>query len=304
MTDSANKPKITRADLPAASRVAGRAAADAQRKYFWLVGADLALIIVGTIATSWAIQVVAARVALAIVGAVALGLGSLLTLAIRATALDKIWFGARAIAESIKTLAWRYMMRAEPFGPNLDGKQADESFCKAAEQILEGRRSLGAYLTSANGNADQITAVMRALRDANLTARASCYLEDRIQDQQNWYARQGLAHRSRSTNWLVVIAACQALAVVAAILLVRWPTFDLNLAPILSALATAFLAWLQARRHQDLANAYGLASNELGLILARGSHIVTDDDLSSFVADAENAISREHTMWLARRDTI
>src|SRR5690606_15189811 len=28
---------------------------------------------------------------------------------------DRIWYNARAVAESVKTLTWRYMMRAEPF---------------------------------------------------------------------------------------------------------------------------------------------------------------------------------------------
>jgi hypothetical protein len=35
-----------------------------------------------------------------------------------------------------------------------------------------------------------------------------------------------------------------------------------------------------------------------------GKLVHQEAELSSFVADAETAISREHTLWLARRDHL
>jgi hypothetical protein len=69
-----------------------------------------------------------------------------------------------------------------------------------------------------------------------------------------------------------------------------------------STLAAAAMAWLQVKRYQELAQSYLLAAHELGLIEAQSLHVHTEVELSAFVANAENAISREHTMWVARRD--
>lgn len=49
-------------------------------------------------------------------------------------------------------------------------------------------------------------------------------------------------------------------------------------------------------------NSYGLASQELGMIAEQVEYISDPEELSAFILDAENAISREHTLWIARRD--
>jgi hypothetical protein len=103
---------------------------------------------------------------------------------------------------------------------------------------------------------------------------------------------------------LLAVIACQAIAIGAAVLLVRWPDFNFNIASVFSAAAAAFIAWQELKRHQELAFAYGQAAHEIGLVLARERYIDTEVEFSAFVSDAENAISREHTMWTARRDNI
>lgn len=306
MTDS-NISQITpleKADLPAAYRSASHAAIDSRRKYLALVWANLAFILFGSVVTSWAIQAESSRETLAIAGAIALGVGSLLTMAIKVSDFDKDWFGARSIAESIKTLSWRYLTGAGPYNIGLTLQQADELFCAEVAHILQERRHLGLSLAGSEAAADQITDAMRAVRALSLEERKSIYLRDRIRQQQSWYAMRGQSNKKNATRWLVAIAICQALAVVAAIMLVRWTEFNLNIASILSSLAAVFIAWLQVRRHQELANAYGLASHELGLILARARYVRSEPELSEFVGDSENAISREHTVWLARRDNL
>jgi hypothetical protein len=51
-----------------------------------------------------------------------------------------------------------------------------------------------------------------------------------------------------------------------------------------------------------VAQSYAIATMDLGLIQEQGARIEGDAQLAAFVADAENAISREHTLWVARRD--
>jgi len=295
---------LNKTEMPAAFRSADLSAGDSRRKYLILVWANLVFILFGSVVTSWAIESQDYRAILALAGAIALGVGSLLTMTIRVSELDKVWFDARAIAESIKTLTWRYLTGAEPYNTSLSSRQVDELFCTEVARILEERRHMGPSLAGSEAAADQITARMRMIREQSMEERKGIYLRDRIRQQQAWYAQRGQVNKKSATVWLVIIAICQALAVVAAILLVRWPEFNLNLASILSSLAAVFIAWLQVRRHQELAHAYGLASHELGLVLARERYVHTEAELSDFVGDAENAISREHTMWLARRDNL
>jgi hypothetical protein len=150
--------------------------------------------------------------------------------------------------------------------------------------------------------ADQITDEMRQLRGATLEDRRKVYVRDRIQDQRIWYAGKSKDNSTSSSRWLGATALVQLTAAVGAIALVRFPNLSINAASVLSALAAALLAWLQVKRHQELAHSYGLAAHELGTIEVRAARVSDEEQFAAFVADAENAISREHTMWIARRD--
>jgi SMODS and SLOG-associating 2TM effector domain 1 len=70
---------------------------------------------------------------------------------------------------------------------------------------------------------------------------------------------------------------------------------------VLASIAGVLVGWREVKQFGQLAHAYSLAANELGLIEAQATHVATDDEFAAFVADAEQAISREHTMWAARR---
>src|SRR5262249_24963451 len=109
-------------------------------------------------------------------------------------------------------------------------------------------------------------------------------------------------NQSQESKWFLAIIVAQLLAAVFAFISTIFPQAPIRLAALFSLLATTFIAWLQVKRHQELAQSYNLATQELGIIAINAAHIHTDEELSKFVADAENAISREHTMWVARRD--
>ena len=64
----------------------------------------------------------------------------------------------------------------------------------------------------------------------------------------------------------------------------------------------SYLGWIQAKRFSELSASYALAAFEISLIKLQSGSIKTDEDLSRFVGDTENAFSREHTQWVARKD--
>jgi hypothetical protein len=58
---------------------------------------------------------------------------------------------------------------------------------------------------------------------------------------------------------------------------------------------------LQLKQHQELKQAYTTAVIELNFIEEKGIRVSSETELSKFVMDSENAISREHTLWLAQK---
>jgi hypothetical protein len=74
---------------------------------------------------------------------------------------------------------------------------------------------------------------------------------------------------------------------------------DLDLLGVAAACASAAIAWNHAQPEPQLVSAYTLTAREVAIIRDR---IPTTDDTTwpGFVSDAEDAVSREHTIWLAR----
>ena len=76
---------------------------------------------------------------------------------------------------------------------------------------------------------------------------------------------------------------------------------DFDALGILAAAAASVLAWLQIKQHATLAQSYSHAAHELSTIGALIDSVQSEAEWGRFVNDAENAISREHTAWRARR---
>ena len=59
---------------------------------------------------------------------------------------------------------------------------------------------------------------------------------------------------------------------------------------------------MQAKKFSELAASYTLAAHEINIIKSLSLEEMTEEEFSIFVGDAENAFSREHTQWVARKD--
>ena len=60
-------------------------------------------------------------------------------------------------------------------------------------------------------------------------------------------------------------------------------------------------AWLQTKQHQTLATAYTVTALELASVRSKIAYQNNEADWAKFVSDAEEAFSREHTLWKASR---
>ena len=207
------------------------------------------------------------------------------------------WYEARAAAESLKTLAWRYAVRAEPFGM-VEPETADGEFIRRSRDVLQHLQTIDVALNPVGG--DQITVPMRSLRAASLDSRRDAYRRGRVEDQIEWYRAKAEAHARSQRKWARVTILANAFAIAGAVPRVLG-IVQVDVLGILATVAGSATAWSQARQHGSLVAAYSLAEHELRLVVAVLPTIDAEARWAEFAADAEEAISREHTMWLASR---
>jgi hypothetical protein len=284
------------ADFPALYRSADRESERAQRSYLRSLRVRLGALLVAafggalTLTIAGGFQVGGGLAFIAF----ACALGAELFLA-RTSPLT-IWYEGRAAAESAKTLAWRYMVRAAPF--ELDTPDVDQQFLARTYSLLQDLRSIS--LGTAEPDAHQISNKMRQVRALDFNERRQIYLADRIADQQRWYSEKARWNNRRARGWVFVSIVLEIAGLIGgALKAFGWITFDML--GFLAASGGGVMAWIEAKQHRNLGTAYGIASQELASIATELPTVNSEEGWAAFVAQAEEAISREHTLWRASR---
>ena len=71
---------------------------------------------------------------------------------------------------------------------------------------------------------------------------------------------------------------------------------------VIAVAASSVLTWLQTKKHNELSSSYSLTAHEIILIKSEINRIETEENLSEYIMNCENAFSREHTQWFARKN--
>jgi hypothetical protein len=216
---------------------------------------------------------------------------------------QSLWYEGRAAAESVKTLVWKYVVRAWPFAGEGESLDSDNAYL---EQMSEVFAAFQKSPVIPPGAKPMITDEMHRLRQTPLSVRRDLYLQERIRAQRTWYLSRADRCENATTTWQLVSTGTIILAVVVA-LTQFLGILDLHLLGVCTTIAAAVTAWIQLKQFRPLAAAYRLAASELDLIEAQLSRLdLTARDAEAVWArlssDAEDAVSREHTIWRARRD--
>jgi hypothetical protein len=288
-------PALTSEDFPALHQSADDQSLNAQKSFLLWFKIRLAGIVVAAI--GGAITLTTGRIQIGGVVAVlafAAALAAELILAIQRP--ERIWYEARAAAESAKTLAWRYMVRGDSFEGHVDG--ADALFLDKLEDLLHDLDSLPVHVLS--GHHLQISAKMREIRALSFEERRALYLAQRIHDQEDWYSKKAQWNAARANRWIVASVTCEFLGLIGGVLKATG-LIGVDLLGIFATAAAAATAWLQAKQHQNLATAYGVTSQELALVASTLEAVTDESRWANVVGEAEGAISREHTLWRASR---
>ncbi|MHA3772934.1 DUF4231 domain-containing protein [Verrucomicrobiota bacterium sgz303538] len=297
------EPALRDADFPQLYQASDSASRGAQKLYLHLVAAGLWLSLLGALLSMVKMDGEKAKLALAAVALLLFTLSLIITIVLKTLRPEKTWYGGRAAAESVKTRTWRYVCGAEPLQIGLPSAEADSVFLSDLKAIIDQRKYLaGAIAANATAEGNQITPRMREIRSRSMQERLAIYLGDRIQSQKAWYGKKAAWNKGRETLLFWMFTGAQILTALAALGRVLCPTFPITFSTFFAAVSASLLAWLQLKKHQELAQAYGIAAHELSLLAEQALHVHSESELCRFVAEAENAISREHTLWVARRD--
>jgi hypothetical protein len=289
-------PVITDSEFPALYRAADQNSLAGQRRYLTATGLRLAMLVAAAIFGLFSWRTGGGDLA-GIAAAVAFGVALLSELYLLQERPDRVWYDGRAVAESAKTLAWRYLVGGDPFGKaGLSDNDAEQLLLDRFGQIARDLK--GTHLVPVSGGTNQLSDAMQQLRALPLDERRALYRRGRIHDQQDWYARKARWNEQRSTRWSLALTALEAVGLVGAVLKATG-TVKVDLVGLAGALVAAGVAWAQTKQHQMLASAYAVASQELATIGARIDRPSTEQEWAHFVDQAEDAISREHTLWRA-----
>ncbi|AFL85488.1 hypothetical protein Belba_2960 [Belliella baltica DSM 15883] len=216
---------------------------------------------------------------------------------------EKGWYEGRAVAESIKTLCWKFMTGARPFSIDLNETKAQNLLIENFKKVIGHRKDFFTLIGSDFAENEQLPVELMNIRKLSKDERISIYKTERLEKQKKWYTDKTTENKKWTKISFAVIILAQVLAVISLILKIKFE-FEFSIAPILVTISTAFIAWLQLRRYQELSQSYLITATELSLIKSKINQVDTESDFSEFVDDSETAISREHTLWLARRDNI
>jgi len=294
-------PNISESEFTSLYIASDEASKATQKNYVLIVGIDLTLMIAAAALTIYNYELVSSKLILYILSGLFLLASFFLTIILLTRKFEDSWYQGRALAESCKTLSWRFMTRSELFEDTVPLHEAKQKFIKRIQELGAEFPELDKVMSTDLLNKPVITPTMLNIRNLSLAERKDYYIKNRIEDQKSWYAKKASYNNRKYIFWFSVIIAAQALSLISIVLLISKPNLNWNLVGLFTTISAASLSWLQIKRHQELKQAYTTTSKELNMILSLADNISTESEFSKFVLDSENAVSREHTLWLAQR---
>lgn len=211
-----------------------------------------------------------------------------------------IWYNARAVAESIKTISWRYALRAEPY--DISDSEAKILLLDTMKNIVNMNHEFKKSISADYSSHEQIPANMTALRTLSTQERLEYYYKNRIIDQRDWYRNKSIYNNKRSATFFILLIVISVFLSIGLFLDLDKANNVVYPIPILLSIISIVFTWVQTKKYRELDRSYALASHEIGFIATIKERIHTDKELSDYVIDSENAFSREHTQWIARKD--
>ncbi len=204
--------KILDTDLPGLCQSADSSSIKEQKKYFNGIAWYLVLLIIAALFAFFSdgepepiLKIISTVLFLATLS---------IMIWLRVSRPDDIWYNGRAVAESVKTRSWRWMMRAEPY---LDCENLEimrRQFVSDLKTILKQNESLVGKLGIDASIEDPITEKMIEVRKLNLQERFDLYRNERITNQALWYTKKSKFNKRRASFWFWSTVVFHSVAIV------------------------------------------------------------------------------------------
>lgn len=216
------------------------------------------------------------------------------------TADQRLWYAGRALAESVKTSTWQFVMRTAPYNDDL---AAERKFLKTLEGLLSDHKALAKEL-GGRSSAPPISQGMRQCRALRLQDKKERYLTDRVKEQCRWYSKKSTRNRRAQRNWFIFVWLSLGACILLIALVDDYPQLKFVPIDIFAVVAATAFSWVQTKRFGELSASYALTENEITLAAETVKSASDERSLAAVVDDTENAFSREHTQWRARRNAV
>jgi len=282
-------------DYPAIYKEADNISNKTQKHYLWILIAFLCLLILSSALFTYfdnifVLKLINAIISLAIV---------VLSFVFHFRNFQGTWYNARAVAESIKTISWRYSVKAEPY--NILDATAKSLFIETVKHIIDMNHDFQQHIEAEYGSHQAIPDNMTAIRQLSLKERFNIYHTNRVFEQKNWYGEKSIFNKRQSSIFFWLLIIISFVLFVLLVLNVKETNNSLFPIGILLSVISVLFTWVQTKKYKELEKSYALAAHEIGFIEINGND--TNEELfSDYVINAENVFSREHTQWIARKD--
>lgn len=194
---------------------------------------------------------------------------------------EKKWYDNRASTESLKSLTWKWVMNS---------KESESNFEDNLKPFL-GRI----------GNENLITDEMKSIKKMKRKEKFEYYKKNRIMDQERWYLKKKKENVMK-TKWFLFITIVSYIILFVVLLynLFANPKEMINInVGFLILLGTIFSSWSNSKKYAELGEAYSITLEDISFLK---DEIMDDtDNFNDYISNCENAFSREHTQWFARK---
>lgn len=211
------------------------------------------------------------------------------------------WYDFRAYAESLKSAAWQFSMRARPYDCD-DGEAEDKFLAVMADLDKDHKIILAEFSGHAAG--PRITNGMRSARNLPVAERCQFYRAHRVDDQAEFYKNKSGVNKSAAVRWSRGVVFLTVLGVAIFVFRDVWGALEKIPSDMFAVLASTAFSWMQTKKFAELYAAYSLTSVEISGVYDALARVETEEALATVVDDSETAFSREHTQWRVRRNCI
>lgn len=208
------------------------------------------------------------------------------------------WFEFRAVAESIKSLAWQYAMACGDF---YEENGANKLFLQQIKQIKEIYQINPDPKQISKGTLNDIQQSMEEVRKKGWQEKRETYIKERIENQITWYTDKAKVNDEYSEKTDKIVIYLQIIGIIICIFLAYTHINGASALALTVTLIASIIGWSRSKQYAELVEPYQNAARELNEIRQEIELAKGETDLQCLILEAEQAISREHTMWRAKR---